>query len=667
MIMDVVLGFTFLLATEFLFLPCNRPEGTEWLKTSLSSHPSAVDFDGDGDLDLVVTASWQTPRAGTYFFENAGGRRDRDGLPVFKPGRKLSDRATPISYARQADGRLLAVRGREINADCRRTGLEGFVPLKGLPEKVHDGKNLRFREWHLADYDGDGREDLVYAVGDWSDYGDMWAGNYTADGTWTGGALKSRLYWLRNEGRTVEDGKWSTPQMLLLEDGSPLDTYGNPSNILADFDGDGDLDLLVTDFVDGFHYFENVGSRTDPKWRRSRALRTPDGRELHAELCIPCISGVDFNGDGHLDFVSGEEDGRVALYLNTGKLQDGVPVFLSPRFFRQEAEYVAVGVLSTPHAVDWDGDGDEDILTGDSAGHVVFIENLSGRGVVDPSWAEPVLLSAGSTTGALPTLDNGGVVSLDPIVIQAGKNGSIQGPCERKWGYTTLSVADWDGDGLPDVMLNSIWGKVLLFPNVGTRTAPKLGAPRGLEVEWNGAQPRQNWGWIRPDLQVNPMELVTQWRTTPYMIDLNRDGLMDLVMLDAEGVLSFFERAIDPTDPSRRILKEPKHVFLDEKERPIGSNGKGGHSGRWQFCFADWDGDGKDDLIRYGGKNVVILRQTDFRDGKWRFEALPAVSDTMINSHGPKPCACDFAASGRPDILVGAEDGYIYRLRNSRP
>ena len=73
-IMDIVLGFTFLLATEFLFLPCNRPEGTEWLKTSLSSHPSAVDFDGDG------------------------------------------------------------------------------------------------------------REDLVYAVGDWSDYGDMWAGNFTIDG-----------------------------------------------------------------------------------------------------------------------------------------------------------------------------------------------------------------------------------------------------------------------------------------------------------------------------------------------------------------------------------------------------------------------------------------------------------------------------------------------------
>lgn len=53
--------------------------------------------------------------------------------------------------------------------------------------------------------------------------------------------------------------------------------------------------------------------------------------------------------------------------------------------------------------------------------------------------------------------------------IMAGPNGSIQGPCEAKWGYTTLSVADWDHDGRPDLVVNSIWGKVVWFRNVGTR------------------------------------------------------------------------------------------------------------------------------------------------------------------------------------------------------
>lgn len=654
------------MAADFAFLPCNRPDGTEWLKVSLGASPAVVDYDGDGDLDLVASSGWQTPRAGTYFFENTGILGD-DGLPIFRRGRRISDQWSSIGFSHRKDGSLVAFCRDRVNVDFRRSGMEGFAPLKGLPEKVHEGKNLRLRKWRLVDYDGDGREDLLYAVGDWSDYGDMWAGNYAADGSWTGGALKSRIYWLRNEGASIEDGKWAAPQMVVLEDGSPLDTYGNPSNALADFDGDGDLDFLVTDFVDGFHYFENVGTRTKPKWSRGRFPVTPDGKALRATLCIPCISEVDFNGDGRPDFVSGEEDGRVALYLNTGETRDGVPVFEPAKFFRQEAEYVALGVLSTPHAFDWDGDGDEDILAGDSAGHIAFIENLSGRGVADPSWAEPVLLSAGVGKNALPSLDNGGVVSLDPIVVQAGENGSIQGPSERKWGYTTLSTADWDGDGLPDVMVNTIWGKVLLFPNVGTRTAPKLGAPRGVEVEWEGPQPRMGWGWIRPELQSNPRELVTQWRTTPYMIDLNRDGLMDLVMLDTEGFLAFYERAIDPANPSRRILKAPRRAFMNDQGRPVARvGGKGGHSGRLQFCFADWDGDGKDDFIRYGGRNVAIFRQTGFSDGKWHFEAMPPVSDTMLNSHGPKPCACDFDADGRPDLLVGAEDGFIYRIRNYR-
>ena len=102
----------------------------------------------------------------------------------------------------------------------------------------------------------------------------------------------------------------------------------------------------------------------------------------------------------------------------------------------------------------------------------------------------------------------------------AGPNGSIQGPCEAKWGYTTQTVADWDGDGLPDIIVNSIWGKVVWFKNIGTRKAPKLAAAQPIEVEWDGPQPTLAYGWLRP----NGKELLTQWRTTPVMVDWNKDG-----------------------------------------------------------------------------------------------------------------------------------------------
>ncbi len=85
----------------------------------------------------------------------------------------------------------------------------------------------------------------------------------------------------------------------------------------------------------------------------------------------------------------------------------------------------------------------------------------------------------------------------------AGENGSIQGPIEAKWGYTTFSVADWDGDGLLDIVLNSILGDVVWLRNAGTRTSPRLAAPQPIEVEWTGPPPRAclglaEAGWPRP-------------------------------------------------------------------------------------------------------------------------------------------------------------------------
>src|SRR5690606_27812436 len=114
-----------------------------------------------------------------------------------------------------------------------------------------------------------------------------------------------------------------------------------------------------------------------------------------------------------------DEDGRVALVENTGKAQ-----FLPPVYFQQEAEYVKFGALITPFGFDWDGDGDEDIVAGNTAGYIGFIENLDGGN--PPKWAAPRYLDAGG----------------ERIRIQAGPNGSIQGPAEAKWGYTTLSIAD---------------------------------------------------------------------------------------------------------------------------------------------------------------------------------------------------------------------------------
>ena len=88
-----------------------------------------------------------------------------------------------------------------------------------------------------------------------------------------------------------------------------------------------------------------------------------------------------------------------------------------------------------------------------------------------------------------------------------------------------------------DIVLNSIIGRVVFLKNIGSRTQPRLAEPQAIEVQWpqGKAAPRKpKWTWWTP--QGN--ELVTQWRTTPFAIDMTGDGLTDLIMLDTEGYLS---------------------------------------------------------------------------------------------------------------------------------
>ena len=211
----------------------------------------------------------------------------------------------------------------------------------------------------------------------------------------------------------------------------------------------------------------------------------------------------------------------------------------------------------------------------------------------------------------------------------------------------------------PDLIVNSIWGKVVWFKNIGTRKAPKLAAAQPIEVDWTGPPPTLAWGWLRP--QGN--ELLTQWRTTPFAVDWNRDGLTDLVMLDTEGYLAFYERA---KRDGKLVLLPPQRIFCDEQGQPLRLNaGTAGKSGRRKLCVVDWDGDGKLDLL-LNGENANFLRQVDARDGKFFFKDMGKLADKNVASHDVSPTVVDWNGDGIPDLLAGAEDGHLYYLRNSR-
>lgn len=595
------------------------------LGVGLWAWPLPMDYDGDGDMDLIVSCP-DVPFSGVYFFEN----KDGGEFPAFEPPVRIGEsiRNPQVSYV---DGKAKII-GRGYEYVNFEKPSESYRRLVFSPDSVMTDfkKKQRFTQYTYVDYDGDGDQDVIIGIDDWTQYG--WDDAYDKQGNWTNGPLHGYVYLFENV-----DGGY-TNRGRIKAGGEILDVYGAPSPQFADFDGDGDLDILCGEFLDSFTYFENTGTREKPVYAAGKKLENENGViRMDLEMIIPVA--IDWNKDGLVDLVVGDEDGRVAYLKNSGKKKNNVPVFESPRYFQQKADNVKFGALPTPFSVDWDGDGDQDIVIGNSAGYIGLIENRGGKGI--PDFAPPKLLEADG----------------EVIRIQAGANGSIQGPAEAKWGYTTLSVADWDGDGLLDIVVNSIWGKVQWYRNIGTKGAPRLTKAQPVKVAWKDTVPKPSWNWWDP----SPSELSTQWRTTPFAVDWNKDGKTDLVMLDHEGYLTFFERYKKKGElwlkPGQRIFYQENGVDLLRLTAR-----KAGGSGRRKFTLTDWDGDGDLDIV-INGRNAEVYENLGGKKGKVRFAHRGNVSDVRLAGHDTSPTPVNWDGEGLTDLILGAEDGHLYYMK----
>ncbi len=294
------------------------------------AHVEAIDFDTDGDLDLLVASMGHVPpsdaRIGAVVvLENHGGGHFTNRTLIADTFRVTDVQAGDLD----GDGDLDLAVGKfgylegEVTW-LRNDGAWRFTEtrLVGLPGAIHTP---------IVDLDGDGDLDVVALISqDWEE-----VHAFINDGT--GGF---------------------TPRLLF---GSTNRDYGSSGLTVADVDRDGDPDLVYTN-GDGFDY-----STPDSRpWHGVQWLENDGaGRFTFHRLGTmpgaysPLVIDLDADGDRDIVCVSGFNDWRNPAAVSLAVFEnDGAQIFTKRDLAHAPTHLIVID------RGDLDGDGIEDLVTG---------------------------------------------------------------------------------------------------------------------------------------------------------------------------------------------------------------------------------------------------------------------------------------------------------------
>jgi surface protein len=264
-----------------------------------------------------------------------------------------------------------------------------------------------------VDMDGDGNMDVLSALG--NDHTIAWYKNTGGGATFTEQIIATNVQWA--------------------------------SSVYAgDLDGDGHLDVLSVGPFSGVSWHKNMdGEGTSWSASTINSVGTP-----------VAVSAADLDGDGDLDVLSTSFDtDKIDWYEN----KDGAGTFEDA----QNITDAAPGTRSV-FAVDIDGDGDMDVLSGSENGSkVAWHENADGMGT---SWAEKDISTEAAKVASVyaADLDRDGDIdvlsaSFDDDKIAWYENTDSEGTfgvqriiSTAADGANSVFAADLDGDGDIDVM-----------------------------------------------------------------------------------------------------------------------------------------------------------------------------------------------------------------------
>ena len=153
------------------------------------------------------------------------------------------------------------------------------------------------------------------------------------------------------------------------------------SPTIADIDQDGKIDVLVGNSGGQLTFLKNVGTNISPQYVATNNFNAIDA----GNDAIPCICDID--NDGIQDLLIGNRNGQIWYYRQAAA---GSLVF---NVVTSKYQNIDLRTQSAPAVVDFDNDGDNDLLLGNGKGGIFFYENTNLSSVSQKAFSEPMSMS----------------------------------------------------------------------------------------------------------------------------------------------------------------------------------------------------------------------------------------------------------------------------------